>query len=134
MIHKTTVSRGSGPVARVTFTLPSSIWADAIYLVGDFNDWNPSSHPLRQDRTGTWRLSVELEVNRAYTFSYLCDRQWLTADHADGYIWDTDGRNLFLVVTHPDHPSAEQELDEIRDEIHQAALLELAQVEAGMTS
>jgi 1,4-alpha-glucan branching enzyme len=129
MIHKTTVSRGSRPVARVTFTLPSSIWADAIYLVGDFNDWNRSSHPLSQDRTGTWSLSIELELNRAYTFYYLCDRQWLTPDHADGYVWDTDGRNLFLVITDADHPTSDQE----PDNMPQVAMHALAHVGAGMT-
>jgi hypothetical protein len=128
MIHQTRVSSGSGAVARVTFTLPNSIWADAIYLVGEFNDWNPNSHPLSQDRMGTWSLSIDLELNRAYTFYYLCDSQWLTADHADGYIWDTDGRNLFLVMTDADRPTAEQG----RDGAHQAERRELAHVGAGM--
>ena len=129
MIHKTTVSRGSGPVARVTFTLPSSTWADSIYLVGEFNDWNRSSHPLSQNRAGTWTLSIDLELNRAYSFYYLCDRQWLTADHADGYIWDPDGRNLFLVITDADRPTTEQG----RDGTHQVEIRELAHVGAGKT-
>ena len=128
MIHKTTVSRGSDPVARVTFTLPSSIWADAIYLVGDFNEWNRSSHPLQQDRAGTWSLTIELEVNRAYTFYYLRDRQWLTPDHADGYIWDADGRNLFLVITDDMH----QAIDHEPDDMHLLAPRELAHASAGI--
>lgn len=40
---KTFVETDSGLVARVTFTLPNSIWADAIYLVGDFNLWRNSA-------------------------------------------------------------------------------------------
>ncbi|RME43128.1 MAG: glycoside hydrolase family 13, partial [Chloroflexi bacterium] len=32
----------------VTFTIPCTIWADTIHLVGDFNDWNKESHPLVQ--------------------------------------------------------------------------------------
>lgn len=128
MIHKTMVSHGSGPAARVTFTLPSSIWADTIYLVGDFNDWNQSSHPLSQDRAGMWSLSIDLKLNCAYTFYYLCDRQWLTADHADGYTWDSDGRNLFLVLTDADRPTSEQG----REGAHQAEIRELAHVGAGM--
>jgi 1,4-alpha-glucan branching enzyme len=129
MIHKTTVSRGSGTIARVTFTLPSSIWADAIYLVGDFNEWNRSSHPLSQDRAGTWSLSIELELNRAYTFYYLRDRQWLTPDHADGYIWDADGRNLFLVITDDEHPATDHE----PDDMHMLVPRELAHASAEIT-
>lgn len=99
MIHMTMVRRETGPVARVTFTLPSALWADAICLVGDFNGWNASSHPLTQDRDGTWTLSIDLAPNRTHTFAYLCDGQWLTDDHADGWIWDADGRHVFLVIT-----------------------------------
>jgi hypothetical protein len=93
------VRRDTGPVARVTFTLPDAIWADTICLVGDFNEWNTSTHPFRQDRSGTWTAAVDLDLNRTYAFAYLCDGQWLTDDHPDGWIWDADGRNVFLVIT-----------------------------------
>ncbi len=52
MIQKTFVSADGRTVARVTFTLPDSVWADKIYLVGDFNGWSRNSHPLRRDRMG----------------------------------------------------------------------------------
>jgi hypothetical protein len=50
MIHKTFIETESGPVARVTFSLPNGTWADTIYLVGDFNAWNYSSHPFQHGR------------------------------------------------------------------------------------
>jgi hypothetical protein len=43
MIRKTFIETESGLVARVTFILPNSTWADTIYLVGDFNGWNHTS-------------------------------------------------------------------------------------------
>jgi hypothetical protein len=57
MIHKTFVETDSGLVVRVTFTLPDSIWADAIYLIGDFNDWNRTSHPFPRDREDRWSIT-----------------------------------------------------------------------------
>jgi Carbohydrate-binding module 48 (Isoamylase N-terminal domain) len=99
MIRKTYVQTEAGLAVRVTFTLPRTIWADAIYLVGEFNDWQTKSHALRQDQTGAWTLSVDLAPNRAYPFFYSCTGQWMTDNHADGYVWDTSGRNLFLVIT-----------------------------------
>jgi hypothetical protein len=61
MIHKTFIETDSGLVARVTFTLPDRIWADAIYLVGDFvavpRDWNRTSHLFLQDREGRWSIT-----------------------------------------------------------------------------
>ena len=73
MISKTFIEREGHVVARVTFTLPLSLWADTIYLVGDFNDWSRSSHPLRRDREGRWTLTIDLLPGRANQFRYLCD-------------------------------------------------------------
>jgi len=53
--------------------LPGSIWADNIYLVGDFNDWNQSSHPFQQTDQGTWMFTLDLEVSRSYQFRYRRD-------------------------------------------------------------
>jgi hypothetical protein len=101
MIHKSMVETHEGTVARVTFTLPASLWADPIYLVGEFNAWNATSHPFRQDRLGTWTLSLDLAPHRVYSFCYLCAGQWVTDAQADGYLWDGSGKHLFLVQTEP---------------------------------
>ena len=50
MIHKAFIQRDHKTLARVTFVLPSSIWADQIALVGDFNGWDSRSHPFGRDR------------------------------------------------------------------------------------
>jgi hypothetical protein len=99
MIEKAFFETDAGCVARVTFSLPKSTWANHIALVGAFDNWNPTAHPLLQDHAGNWTLSVDLEPDRAYALCYLRDGQWTVDDHADGYIWDTSGRHLFLVIT-----------------------------------
>jgi 1,4-alpha-glucan branching enzyme len=102
MIHKTFVETGGKPVAQVTFTLPNSIWADTIYLVGDFNGWNSKSHPFRRDHEGRWVLSVELEVGRAYQFRYLRDGVgWMSDMQADACVPNPFGHATFVVVTDP---------------------------------
>ena len=35
--------------------------ADAIHLIGDFNDWNRSSHPLTRLENGNWEIRLEGE-------------------------------------------------------------------------
>ncbi|MCE5284529.1 MAG: alpha amylase C-terminal domain-containing protein [Pelosinus sp.] len=30
--------------------------ADSLYLIGDFNNWNPSSHPLKKKKNGIWEI------------------------------------------------------------------------------
>jgi 1,4-alpha-glucan branching enzyme len=34
--------------------------AKSVYLVGDFNDWNPTAHPMRRQPDGGWHLQVPL--------------------------------------------------------------------------
>ena len=40
--------RGKGGAIRVTFSLPKAIGADAVSIVGDFNEWSTTSHPLKK--------------------------------------------------------------------------------------
>lgn len=69
---------------QVTLELPSSIWADRIYLVGEFNNWNPRATPLHCARSGVWRVTLDLPAGRRYEFRYLIDGRWCTDQHADG--------------------------------------------------
>jgi hypothetical protein len=103
VISKTYIRTDKGQIARVTFTLPESLWADTICLVGDFDGWNPSSHPLELQRTGSWTLTLDLPVGRTYEFYYLRDGQWMSDSQADGYVHAPDGITSFLVVTDPHH-------------------------------
>lgn len=72
---------------RVTFELPSSVWAERINLVGEFNDWDTTATPLGRNRADTnWRTTVELEAGRRYRFRYLIDgEEWLNDWYADDF-------------------------------------------------
>jgi len=106
MINKTfctaTLVDGAAMVVRVTFTLSNTTWADRITLVGDFNDWNRTSHVLRRDREGRWTLTLDLEPARVYQFRYLLDGQtWINDDQADAYVSNLHGTSNSVVVTDP---------------------------------
>jgi 1,4-alpha-glucan branching enzyme len=103
VISKTFIKTDQGQIARVTFTLPDSLWADTICLVGDVDGWDPSSHPLDHRRDGSWTLTLDLPVGRTYEFYYLRDGQWMSDSQADGYVHAPDGITSFLVVTDPHH-------------------------------
>jgi 1,4-alpha-glucan branching enzyme len=83
---------------RVVFELPSCIWADRIFLSGDFNNWNAGDIPLRQDRNGVWRAALDLPIGRRYEFRYLIDGEWRTDFHADGHADNTYGSQNSLVI------------------------------------
>ncbi len=69
----------------ITFELPASLWADQLFLTGDFNGWQPHDCPLHQERDGTWRTTLDLPADDIYEFRYLIDGQWRTDYHADGF-------------------------------------------------
>jgi 1,4-alpha-glucan branching enzyme len=103
LVHKEFTKVGDELVARVTFSLLDSIWADAIYLVGDLNQWNRTSHPLQRDREGGWRITVDLEPGRVYQFRYLRGGQeWLNDSQSDAYVANPYGSDNSVVVTDPD--------------------------------
>ena len=103
MIHKVFIETDGGPVARVTFTLPDSMWADKVYLVGDFNGWDCSSHRFQRDQAGRWTMTIDLELGRALQFRYLRDGQdWMNDEQADAYVHNRYGSDNFVVVTDPD--------------------------------
>jgi 1,4-alpha-glucan branching enzyme len=101
MIKKTFKQTDAGLVAQVTFSLPGGMWADTIYLVGDFNEWNRSSHPFQLSREDEWTLTIDLEVGRFYQFRYLCDEKWMNDNQADAYVHNRYGSDNFIVVTDP---------------------------------
>ncbi len=97
MIRKTK-STQTGYV-RVNFELPACLWADHIFVVGEFNDWNKKSLPMTQDRNGVWHLALDLPAGRSYEFRYLVDDRWLTDNHADAVVPNDFGSQNSIVHT-----------------------------------
>lgn len=87
---------------RVTFQFPSSIWAESVHLVGDFNDWDQRAHPLVKSRYGdsAWHVTLELDVDQEYQFRYLVDGQdWHNDWQADAYLPNPFGGDNSVVRT-----------------------------------
>ena len=102
MIEKSFVQAGDRTLARVMFCLPDSMWVDSVCLVGDFNNWDSTAHPMLPNRSGCPEISVDLELGRAYQFRYLIDgHQWVNDPRADAYVHNFFGSDNFVVVTDP---------------------------------
>lgn len=82
---------------RVIFELPACIWADRIFLVGDFNEWSTLVSPFAQGRDGVWRVTLDLPAGREYQFRYLVDGAWQTDLHADGWVRNEFGSQNSIV-------------------------------------
>jgi len=84
MVRKQSLSNGR---VSVTFELPASIWADSIYLVGDFNNWDTNSLPMKQRRSdGVWEITLPLDAGREYQYRYLVNgTDWQNDSQAERY-------------------------------------------------
>ena len=86
-------------VVKVTFVLPPEIEGDSVHLVGEFNDWQ-TSHAMRKQKDGSWRITVGLAPHGEYQFRYLVDGQrWLNDPLADRYVPNPYGGQNSVVVT-----------------------------------
>jgi len=77
------------PSCKVKFQLaPEDIQNGAcVHLVGDFNDWNMDSHPMKKRKDGTFALEVELPLGRDYQFRYRVDDDiWINDAEADAFV------------------------------------------------
>ncbi len=78
----------------VTFCLTAP-FKPAVALVGDFNGWNPSSHPMQTDGRGFFWLTVRLTGPTHYRFAVTMDGSGKQVTVADPYAreirWDSAG-------------------------------------------
>lgn len=84
MIHKKP-SKHQGRVS-VTFVLPAERVQGSVSVVGDFNNWDPSAHPLKRKSNKTSSATVLLEAGQRHVFRYVCgDGSWTNEDDADAF-------------------------------------------------
>ena len=76
----------NGKKCRVWFYLPADVYAETATLVGDFNDWDETSHPMNKKGDGTFYIALTLEAGRDYQYRYYLDgERWENDWHADFY-------------------------------------------------
>ncbi len=76
-----------GRSVRVTFELPLEEAQHSASVVGNFNDWDATEHPMsRNDRKGVWIKALSFKPGSKIEFRYLIDgHRWHNEPHADTY-------------------------------------------------
>ena len=75
-----TTKPGRDGTVRVTFALPIDEPGGAVSVVGNFNDWNPHTHPLRRRANRMRSAAVTVQAGTTLHFRYL----------AEGGVWFDD--------------------------------------------
>ena len=60
---------------KVTFSLEAKN-AKEVVLMGEFNNWEPKVHPMKNDGNGIWNKTVMIPPGR-YEYKFLADGQWM---------------------------------------------------------
>lgn len=79
----------SKPVCKVTLSLPKEATkaAKKVMVVGEFNDWNKKSIPMKKLKDGSFKTTIDLAPGKEYQFRYLIDnKQWENDWSADKYV------------------------------------------------
>ena len=79
----------SKPVAKVTFSLAKkeAQGAEKVALAGDFNNWSTTEIELKQNKSGKFSVTVDLEQGKSYQFRYVLDgKSWENDWKADAYV------------------------------------------------
>lgn len=70
--------------------------AKAVCLVGDFNNWNPTAHPMQQTPDQAWFLALELRHGH-HRYAFLVDGVLTIDPRAQGITRNDKGERVSLV-------------------------------------
>lgn len=85
MIKKSPV-KNSDKVS-VTFETAAFPSAATVHLAGEFNDWDPATHALKQRKDGAWSITLRLPRDQRYQYRFVVDgRDWVADEDADATV------------------------------------------------
>ena len=83
------------PLRAVNFICPAP-QAKSVSLVGDFNQWNPDAHPMKQMPDRAWMLNVEPKHGH-HRYAFLVDGVITLDPRAQGITKNDKGERVSLV-------------------------------------
>src|SRR5208337_653937 len=81
---KNEIKSKSISTAKVQFVFPAPD-AQKVSLGGDFNNWDTQADPMKKDKKGTWKVTVNLEPGK-YEYRLFVDEKWENDPSCDGCV------------------------------------------------
>jgi 1,4-alpha-glucan branching enzyme len=72
-------------------------FAQSVFLAGDFNGWNPASHPMRRREDGCWFIEVLL-THGHHQYQFLVDGQPVLDPRGTGIARNERNERVSLVA------------------------------------
>ena len=70
--------------------------AKEVFLIGDFNDWHPTAHPMKRQPDGAWQIHLPLNHGHHH-YRFLVDGKPVLDPHASGVARDHEGHKASLI-------------------------------------
>lgn len=70
--------------------------AKKVSLVGDFNNWDPTAHPMKRMPDGAWMIQVELRHGH-HRYAFLVDGVLTLDPRSQGITRDDQNRRVSLI-------------------------------------
>lgn len=86
---------GQKPLRSMNF-MCSAPTAQSVTLVGDFNNWNPQSHPFTQQTDGGWLITVDLKHGH-HRYAFLVDGVLTLDPRAQGITRNDQNERVSLI-------------------------------------
>jgi 1,4-alpha-glucan branching enzyme len=83
-------------VKKTEFSL-SAPKAHRVCIAGDFNQWDPSSHPLRIHDKGIWGISIALPPGQ-YEYRFFVDGEWQNDPKCSSFVENPFGTSNSLKI------------------------------------
>ena len=74
----------------------NAVHAKTVSVVGDFNQWNPAAHPLKQMPDKSWMATVELKHGH-HRYAFLVDGVLTLDPRAQGITRNDQGERVSLI-------------------------------------
>jgi len=89
-------------ICKVTFALSAEEVKNAksVNIVGEFNNWNEKSSPLKKFKNGNFKIVLDLEKGKQYQFKYIINgTEWQNDTNADLFVSDNIAGENSVVIT-----------------------------------
>ena len=67
--------------------LPADIKVESVQLMREFNDRDTTATPMKRNKKGVYRATIDLEPGQSYQFRYVINEDdWFNDWNADAYV------------------------------------------------
>lgn len=74
--------------------------ATRVTIAGNFQGWNPNTHPMTKNEEGIWTYTMEASIDDVLIYKFLPDGEWTVDEGAPDFIDDGfGGLNGYVVVS-----------------------------------